>query len=153
LASANIYSLKQVDYAERGQQVEIIVDGVPKRQTIIFSGTDYFGEKYYFTEQGLRYIQESRLKRRWQNVMPNYLAKIPIILRSPQLVARNIEQPEHYLFCDKVAIKEYGNKKCLLGVVLIRANINVVWNFYWLQENRAPIETEIIYKIKGRKKR
>jgi hypothetical protein len=146
LASASIYNLKHVDYSARGQTVELIVDGVPKRQTIIFSGTDYFGEKYYFTEEGLRYIHDSRLKRQLQNVALKYLAKIPIILRSPQFVAHNIDQPEHYLFCGEIAIKEHGNKKCLFGVVLIKTNINVVWNFYWLQENRAPIETEIIYK-------
>jgi len=106
LASVNIYNLKNVDYSERGQTLEIIVDGVPKRQTIIFSGMDYFGEKYYFTERGLRYIQDSRLKRQWQNAILNYLAKIPTILRSPRLVARKIDEPGHYLFCDKFAIRE-----------------------------------------------
>jgi hypothetical protein len=146
LASANIYNLKNVTYSERGQTLEIIVDGVPKPQTIIFSGTDYFGDKYYFTEQGLRYIQDSRRKRRLQNVALNYLAKIPIVLKSPQLVVRNIDRPDHYLFCDRIAIKEYGNRQRLFGVVLIKTNINVVWNFYCLQENRAPIETEIIYQ-------
>jgi hypothetical protein len=146
LASANIYNLKNVDYSERGQRIEIIVDGVPKPQTVIFAGTDCFGEKYYFTEQGLRYIQGSRLKRQWQNAILSYLAKIPTILRSPLLVTRKIGQPEHYLFCDKIAIREYGNKKCLLGVVLIKANINVVWNFYWLQKNKAPKEDEIILR-------
>ncbi len=153
MASAKIYNLKRVDYSERGRQVEIIVEGVPKPQTVIFSGTDCFAEKYYFTEQGLRYIRDSRLKRHRQNFVLNYIAKIPIILGSPQLVARNIDKSKHYLFCDKIAIREYGNKKCLLGVVLIKANINVVWNFYWLQENRVPIETEIIYKSKSFKKR
>jgi hypothetical protein len=135
LASANIYNLKQVDYAERGQQVEIIVDGVPKRQTVIFSGTDYFGEKYYFTEQGLRYIQDSRHRRPQQNLVLNYLNKIPIILKSPQVISRNIRYPDRHLFCDKVSIKERGNKKCLFAVVLSKANINVVWNFYWLEES------------------
>lgn len=54
MASANIYNLKHVDYSERGQRIEIIVDDVPKKQAIIFLGTDYFGEKYYFTEEGLQ---------------------------------------------------------------------------------------------------
>jgi hypothetical protein len=153
LSNTSLYNLKQVDYSERGQRVEIIVDGVPKPQMVVFSGTDCFGEKYYFTEQGLKYIQDSRLKRSWQNLVPNYLAKIPVILRFPELVARNIDRPDHYLFCDRVAIREYGNRKCLLGVLLIKSNINVVWNFYWLQENKPPKATEIIYKSKGYKKR
>jgi len=79
LAGANIYNLKNVDYSERGQTLEINVGGVLKPQTIIFSGTDYFGERYYFTEHGFRYIQDSRHKRPWQNVVLNYLDKIPII--------------------------------------------------------------------------
>jgi len=146
LANTNIYHLKNVDYSERGQTLEIIVDGVPKPQTVIFAGVDYFGERYYFTEQGLRYIHDSRQKRQLQNFALHYLAKIPIILKSPQLVARNIDRPEHYLFCDRIAIKEHGNRQRLFGVVLIKTNINVVWNFYWLQESRAPIESEIIYQ-------
>jgi hypothetical protein len=126
LASANIYNLKQVDYSERGQTVEVIVDGVAKRQTIVFSGTDYFGETYYFTEEGLRYIQDSRHRRPQQSLVLNYLIKIPIILKSPQVIARNVRYPDRHLFCDKVSIKERGNKKSLLGVVLSKANINVV---------------------------
>ncbi len=152
MASASIYSLKQVDYSERGQQVEIIVDSVPKRQTIVFSGTDYFGEKYYFTEQDLRYIQDSRLFRPRQSFVLSYVNKIPIILGSPQLVARNLDHPDHYLFCEKVAIKEHHNQKLLLGVVLIKSNINVVWNFYWLEKNKLPGTAEIIYKSKSYKK-
>jgi hypothetical protein len=153
LASANIYSLKHVDYSERGQTVEIIVDGIPKRQTIIFSGTDYFDEKYYFTEEGLRYIQDSRHRRPQQNLVLNYLNKIPIILKSPQVIARNVRYSDRHLFCDMVSIKERGNKKCLLGVVLSKVNINVVWNFYWLEENNLPELYEIIYKSKSFKKR
>ena len=153
MASANIYNLKRVDYSERGQSVEIIVDGVPKRQTIIFSGTDYFGEKYYFTEEGLRYIQDSRHRRPQQSLVFNYLIKIPIILKSPQVIARNVRYPDRHLFCDKVSIKERGNKKSLLGVVLSKANVNVVWNFYWLEESKLPELFEIIYKRKSFKKR
>ena len=149
MASANVYNLKHVDYSAREQTVEIIVDGIPKRQTIIFSGTDYFGEKYYFTEQGLRYIQDSRLKRPRQHFVLHYFDKIPIILGSPEVVARDIDDPDHYLYCGRVAIKERGNQKCLLCVLVIKSNINVVWNFYWLQENKLPKAAEIIYKNKA----
>jgi hypothetical protein len=98
LASANIYSLKQVDYTERGQQVEVIVGGVAKRQTVIFSGIDYWGEKYYFTEQGLRYIQDSRHKLPGQNFILNYLHKIPIILKAPQCAAVSKINPTPLFF-------------------------------------------------------
>jgi len=151
LANAGLYNLKNVDYSARGQTIEIIVDGVPKPQTVIFAGNDYWGEKYYFTEQGLRYIQDSRLTRDWQNFVLNYFNKIPIILKSPQLVARDIRYPDHYLFFDKFAIKEHNNKRRLLGVVVIKSNINVVWNFYWLEENKEPRATEIIYKRKSKR--
>jgi len=144
MAGANIYHLKNVDYSERGQTLEIIVDGVPKPQTIIFSGTDYFGDKYYFTEQGLRYIQDSRHRRPQQNFVMNHFGKIPIILQSPTVLARNRNYPERYLFCDRIAIKRLHYQKWLFGVVLIKSNINVVWNFYWLEENKVPKSYEII---------
>lgn len=35
--------------------------GIVKPQIVIFSGADYFGERYYFTEEGLRYILDSFL--------------------------------------------------------------------------------------------
>jgi hypothetical protein len=146
LPNTNLYNLKQVDYSERGRTVEIFVDGVPKSQTIIFSGTDCFGENYYFTEQGLRYIRDSRLRRLWQHFVLDYFNKIPIILRSPQIVARETDYDDRYLFCKRFTIKERSNRKCLLCVVLIKTNVNIVWNFYWLQENRLPGATAIIYK-------
>jgi hypothetical protein len=153
LASTNIYGLKGVDYSERGQRVEIIVDGVRKPQTIIFSGTDCFGDKYYFTEQGLSYIKDSRNKLPWQNFVLSYLHKIPIILRTPQYAARRRLHPKRFLFYDRVTIRERRNQKCLLCVVLTKSNINVVWNFYWLENNRVPDTVEIIYKSKSSKKR
>jgi len=36
MAGANIYHLRNVDYSERGQTLEIIVDGVPKPQTPLY---------------------------------------------------------------------------------------------------------------------
>jgi len=145
LANTNIYHLKNVDYSERGQTLEIIVDGVPKPQTIIFSGTDYFGDRYYFTEQGLRYIQDSRHKLPWQTSVLNYLQKIPIILRAPRYAAISKINPVRHLFYEQIAIKERGNKKSLLCVVLTKSNINVVWNFYWVERNKVPDTAEIIY--------
>jgi len=101
MAGANIFNLKNVDYSEHGQTLEIIVDGVPKPQTIIFSGTDYFGDKYYFTEQGLRYITDSRNDRPVQRFILNHLDKIPTILKEPLIIARSLETPDNYLYNEK----------------------------------------------------
>jgi hypothetical protein len=49
---SGLYRLKNVDYSQRGEVVSIIIDGIIKPQTVIFSGVDYFGERYYFTEEG-----------------------------------------------------------------------------------------------------
>jgi hypothetical protein len=149
LASANIYNLKHVDYSERGQTVEIIVDGAPKRQTIIFSGTDYYGEKYYFTEEGLRYVTDSRNDRSIQKFVLRHLDKIPTIIKTPLSVGRNLERPDNYLYFKEAAVKEHLFQKLLFAVVLKKSNINIVWNFYWLNESKASKTTEIIYKSKG----
>ena len=68
-----LYRLKNVDYSQRGEIVSIIVDGIVKPQTVIFSGVDYFGERYYFTEEGLRYISDSRHKRTDQSFLLKHL--------------------------------------------------------------------------------
>jgi hypothetical protein len=74
------------------------------------------------------------------------LHKIPIILKTPKFVARRKDRPIRYLFYDKVAIKERNNKKLLLGVVLTKSNVNVVWNLYWLENDEVPETVELIYK-------
>jgi len=49
-------------------------------------------------------------------------------------------------------MKERKNVQYLLGVVLNKSNINVVWNLYWLESNSLPETIEIIYKSKSMKK-
>lgn len=68
-----LYRLKQVDYSQRGDVVSIIVDGIVRPQTVVFSGVDYFGERYYFTAEGLRYINDSRHKRADQSLLLEHL--------------------------------------------------------------------------------
>lgn len=149
LASANIYNLKHVDYSKSGQPVEIIVEGVPKTQTIIFSGTDLHGEAYYFTEQGLRYITDSRNKRPDQRFVLNHFDKVPAILKSPLIIGRNLEKPDNYLYFKEMTTKEHGYRKLLFVAILKKSNINVVWNFYWLRQHKVPQTTEIVYQGKG----
>ena len=147
--NTNIYNLEQVDYSQRGQTVEVIVEGIPKRQTIIFSGIDCFGNTYYFTEQGLRYIADSRNERPEQKLVLNYLDKIPVILNAPLIIGRNLKKPENFLYFQEVAIRERRYQKFLFNVVLKKSNINVVWNFYYLSENKVPKKVDIIYRTRG----
>jgi hypothetical protein len=149
LANASVHHLKHVDYSERGQTVEIIVDGVPKRQTVIFSGIDCFGDIYYFTEQGLRYITDSRNQRSAQKFVLHHLEKIPTILKTPLIIGRNLEKPDNYLYFKEFAIKERRYRKLLFVVILKKSNIHVIWNFYYLSDNKVPKEIEIIHKSKG----
>jgi len=97
LATGSIYHLTQVNYSARGQIVEIIVDGVPKSQTVIYSGFGCFGETYYFTEEGLRYITDSRRERPTQEFVLNYLDKIPKILEAPMMLGRNQIEFDNWL--------------------------------------------------------
>jgi len=149
LANTNIYHLKNVDYSERGQTLEIIVGGVAKPQTVIFSGIDCLGEKYYFTEQGLRYITDSRNDRPIQRFVLNHFDKTPTILKEPLIIARSLETPDNYLYIKDVAIKERGHQKLLFVVILKKSNIHAIWNFYWLSENRIPRAVEIIHRNQG----
>jgi len=148
LAAGSIYSLKHVDYTERGQQVEIIVDGSPKIQTVIFTGTDCFGEIYYFPEEGLRYITDSRLDRSRQKFVLHYLDKIPKTLKAPILFGHNLKEPDNFIYLQKYAIKEHHNSNELLAVVLKKSNINVVWNFYWIEDEKLPSHVEILQRFK-----
>ena len=43
--SVDVFSLRNVDYAEKGTQVEIVVAGRPRPQTVIYTVLDYQGEK------------------------------------------------------------------------------------------------------------
>ena len=148
MATGSIYNLERVDYSERGSRIEIIVDGIPKFQTVIFSGMDCFGETYYLTEEGLRYITDSRLERPTQEFVLNYLDKIPKILKAPMMLGRNRIEPDNFLYLQKYAIQEHRNKKELLGVVLKKSNINVVWNFYFLEKGKTPSHVEILQYFK-----
>jgi hypothetical protein len=149
LPKSNLYGLKNVDYARSGQEVKILVDNASISQSVIFSGTDYYGDTYHFTEQGLRYITDSRSARPTQNFVLNYLDKIPIILKTPLIIGINTEKTENYLYFRKIAIKEFHYKKRLFVVILKKSNINVVWNFYWLSQNKVPQKTEILFRTRG----
>lgn len=148
MATGSIYTLEQVDYSERGSRIEIIVDGVPRPQTVIFSGLDCFGETYYFTEEGLRYITDSRLDRSRQKFVLHYLDKIPKTMKNPMQFGRSLKEPDNFIYFQKYAIKEHRHKNELLAVVLKKSNINVVWNFYWIEDGKVPSHVEILQRFK-----
>jgi len=149
---ADIYRLKQVDYSQRGEVVTIIVDGIIKPQTVIFSGVDYFGENYYFTEEGLRYIVDSRSKRGDQDFILSHLDKIPSVLKSPVIVARHPKTPSNYLFLKDARFLEAARKNILLLAVLKKSNINVVWNYLWQEGGKVPKGSDVVFRSRSAKK-
>ena len=52
--STDVFDLHNVDYSEKGMELEIIVEGQRKLQTVVYSALDYLGEKWYYTEEGHR---------------------------------------------------------------------------------------------------
>jgi hypothetical protein len=147
-----LYRLKQVDYSQRGHVIHAIVDGIAKPQTVIFSTTDCFNEKCYFSEEGLRYIIDSRTARREQRFVLDHLDKIVTSLKSPVIVGKNRDVMENYLYFKPLAIAEHQYKKLLFVVVLKKSNFNIVWNFYYLKSGKIPEATEVFYKTKEAKK-
>jgi len=61
------------------------------------------------------------------------------------MLGRNQIDPDNFLYLQKCAIKEHRHKKELLGVVLKKSNINVVWNFYFLEKGKTPNHVEILH--------
>ena len=51
--------------------------------------------------------------------------------------------PQH-----KIAVLERGRKKELFVVLMKRTNINVVWNFYWLEDGRIPRSVEVLHRAR-----
>jgi hypothetical protein len=52
--STDAFALRNVDYSEKGMELEIIVEGQIRLQMVIYSALDYLGEKWYYTEEGHR---------------------------------------------------------------------------------------------------
>jgi hypothetical protein len=129
-------------------ELRLLLTVFPKKQTVIFTGIDCFGETYYFTEESLRYITDSRLDRFRQRFILHYFDKIPKILKTPMKFGRNLKEPDNFIYFQKYAIKEHRNKKELLAVVLKKSNINVVWNFYWIEDGKVPSHIEILQSFK-----
>jgi hypothetical protein len=77
-----------------------------------------------FTEQGLRYITDSRNKRPDQKFVLNHLDKISTILKTPLIIGRSLEKPDNYLYFKEIAIRERRYQKLLFVVILKKSNIH-----------------------------
>jgi len=152
IIAPKLLRLKNVDYTRRGETVTIILDGEPRQQTVIFSGNDYWDERYYFTEEGLRYIQDSRRRRPWQEFVLDHLDKIPSILKAPDVVGRSIIDPSSHVYGKEFSRRTSQRTRHLFIAVLKKTNINVVWNLYCAEENHVPHETEILHVGKSGQK-
>jgi len=147
--STDVFALHNVDYSEKGMEQEIIVEGRRKLQTVIYSTLDYLGEKWYYTEEGHRYILDARSRRGRQRFVKGYLDRIPVIVRQPIIVGRDSDQPQNLFYYGAVAIEEHGFKRELLAVVMKKSNVNVVWDLYWVEKNKAPRKVAVFYRAKG----
>jgi len=152
MIDAGLYQLKQVDYSQRGEIIYVLVNGVAKPQTVIYSAEDCFGEKYYFTEEGLRYIKDSREERLEQRFVLHHLDRIPTILKSPIIVGKSGDNAQHHLYFKPIAIQESHYKKLLFVVVLKKSTHNCVWNFYYAKSDKISEATEVFFKTKEAKK-
>ncbi len=149
MAGDDVFSLHNVDYSEKGMEQEIIVEGQRKLQTVIYSALDYLGEKWYYTEEGHRYILDARSRRGRQRFVKGYLDKIPVIVRQPIIVGQDSDQPQNLFYYGAVAIEEHGFKRELLAVVMKKSNISVVWDIYWVEKNKVPRKVAVLYRAKG----
>jgi len=147
-----LYRIKQVDYSQRGEVIHAIVDGIAKPEIVIFSTMNCFNERCYFTEESLRYINDSRQERQEQIFVLNHFDKIATTLKSPVIVGKNRDVTENHLYFKPIAITERHYKKLLFVVVLKKSNFNIVWNFYYLKSDKIPEATEVFYKTKEAKK-
>ena len=149
MAADDVFSLRNVDYSETGMELEIIVEEQRKLQTVIYSTVDYLGEKWYYTEEGHRYILDARSRRGRQRFVKGYLDKIPVIVRQPMIVGQDSDQPQNLFYYGAVAIEEHGFKRELLAVVMKKSNISVVWDLYWVEKNKVPRKVAVLYRAKG----
>ena len=148
MAADDVFSLCNVDYSEKGMELEIIVEGQRKLQTVIYSTVDYQGEKWYYTQEGHQYILDARRGRVSQRFVTGYLDKIPVIIRQPIATGRDVRYKENYLYFGEIAVAECGYKKELFVVLMKKANINVVWNFYWLEDGKIPHSVDVLYRTR-----
>jgi hypothetical protein len=144
--SVDVFTLRGVDYSERGTQTEIVVAGQSRPQTVIYAVLDYQGEKCYYTEEGHRYILDSRRSRTIQRFTVNYLDRIPRIIRHPIGIGKDLGQMQTVLYFGEIAIEEHAYRKRLFVVVVKEGLVKVIWNFYWLENARIPDRVKLVYR-------
>ncbi|MGB0383815.1 MAG: hypothetical protein ACPGWR_03245 [Ardenticatenaceae bacterium] len=146
--SNNVWSLKNVDYSEKGKQFEVVVEGQVKQQTTIYTALDYAGNKWYYTEEGHSYILDSRRRRGSHWFVERYLSKIPVIVRNPIIIGRDPLDKNKKFYYGLISVAEHNYQKLLFVVVMQTLPKMVVWNFYWLEQQRVPSNVIILYRTK-----
>ena len=152
IVPAKLLRLKNVDYTRHGETVSIMVDGKTRSQTVIFTARDYWDERYFFTEEALRYIHDARRRRPYQEFVLDYLHKLPSILATPSIIGRSLVDPASHIYGKAISRSAAEQTRYLLLAVLKKSNINVVWNLYWAEDNRVPHETEMLFVDKAGRK-
>lgn len=146
--SVDVFTLQDVDYSEKGTQVEIVIAGRPRPQMVIYTVLDYQGEKCYYTKEGHRYILDSRHSRTIQRFAVNYLDRIPRIIRQPIGVGEDPKERQTILYFGEIAVKEHAYRKRLFAVVVKEGLVKVIWNFYWLEDGKMPARVRLVYQTK-----
>ena len=105
-------------------------------------------KKCYYTEEGHRYILHSRHGRTIQRFAIDYLDRISRIIRQPIGVARDPQDAQTVLYFGEIAVEEYAYRKRLFVVVVKKDVVRVVWNFYWLENEKIPDRVRLIYRTR-----
>lgn len=99
-----------MDYSEKGAELEVLVAGRLRSQTVIYSSVDHEGEKWYYTKEGHQYILDARRKRASQRFVLRYLDKIPVLVRQPIATGRDINCQDNYFYFGEITVLERGRK-------------------------------------------
>jgi len=107
---------------------------------------------WYYTEEGHQYILDARRRRAGQRFVTGYPDKIPVIIRQPIAIGKGVRCKENHFYFGEIAVAERGYKKELFVVLMRKTNINVVWNFYWLEDGKIPHGVDVFYRTRRARK-
>jgi len=129
---------KDVDTTRAGEAI-YVSDDIPG-QTILYGVTDIFEKKVYYTEEAEKYIKDSRIRKRGQQYLINYLHKIPGILRDPSIVIVDSEDisGNTLLYYKELFIAE-KSRQILLTLVVKLFIERIIYNFYPQESGKVKI--------------
>ena len=120
---------KDVDTTRAGEVI-FVSDDIPV-QKILYGVNDVFKKKVYYTEEADKYIKDSRIRKRGQQYLINYLYKIPGILKDPSIVIVDCEDifGKTLLYYKELFIKE-KNRQIFSTLVVKLFRERIIYNFY-----------------------